>query len=91
MDRNVHIGKVGWGAVAIVVAVLVAAGLAALFQRGAQPSPQGRQVESSPQDLRAFLRDKRARLGGYGWVDRDAGVIHVPIERAMQRMVEEQR
>jgi hypothetical protein len=32
-------------------------------------------------------RDRAARqqrLGGYGWVDRKAGVVHFPIERAME-------
>lgn len=28
------------------------------------------------------------RLNSYGWIDRDAGVIHMPIERAMQLFVE---
>jgi hypothetical protein len=27
---------------------------------------------------------KRERLSGYGWVDRDAGVVHLPIDRAME-------
>ncbi len=27
---------------------------------------------------------RRRRLEEYGWVDRDAGVVHVPIERAMR-------
>jgi len=32
-------------------------------------------------------RDRQARLerlGSYGWVDRDAGLVHLPIERAME-------
>jgi hypothetical protein len=32
-------------------------------------------------------RDRSARLerlGSYGWVDRSAGIVHVPIEQAMQ-------
>ena len=32
-------------------------------------------------------RDRAARqerLGSYGWVDRRAGVVHLPIERAME-------
>jgi hypothetical protein len=32
-------------------------------------------------------RDRQARmerLGSYGWVDRRAGVVHLPIERAME-------
>jgi hypothetical protein len=28
--------------------------------------------------------DPGARLRGYGWVDRDAGIVHVPIERAFE-------
>jgi hypothetical protein len=31
------------------------------------------------------------RLGSYGWVDRQAGVVHLPIDRAMQLVVEGQR
>jgi hypothetical protein len=27
-------------------------------------------------------------LNGYGWVDRDAGVVHIPIDEAMRLMVE---
>ena len=34
-------------------------------------------------------RDAKQRLGSYGWVDRDKGVIHIPIERAMELEAEE--
>ncbi len=30
-----------------------------------------------------WLREQRRRLDGYGWVDRKAGVVHIPIDRAM--------
>ncbi|QDE90735.1 hypothetical protein BHS06_18185 [Myxococcus xanthus] len=34
------------------------------------------------------LRDaQQARLQTYGWVDRDAGVIHLPVERAMEQVL----
>jgi len=29
------------------------------------------------------------RLNSYGWVDRDAGVVHIPMEQAMEAMVKE--
>ncbi|KFA90828.1 hypothetical protein Q664_25930 [Archangium violaceum Cb vi76] len=35
--------------------------------------------------------EQRKRLHGYGWVDRDAGVVHIPIERAIERVVEQRR
>ena len=42
-----------------------------------------------PLDTRAY-EEKNAhleRLHGYGWVDRDAGVVHVPIEWGIERVV----
>lgn len=32
----------------------------------------------------------RQRLGSYGWVDRDEGVVHVPIDRAIDLYVAEE-
>lgn len=37
-----------------------------------------------PGDLRAFQAEQQAELKSYGWVDREHGVIRIPIERAMQ-------
>jgi hypothetical protein len=34
------------------------------------------------------LARRRARLGSYGWVDREKGVVHVPIDRAMELVVQ---
>ena len=33
----------------------------------------------------------QAVLNGYGWVDRDAGVAHIPIDRAMDLVLSEAR
>lgn len=42
-------------------------------------------LSSDPDAQRAaFEREKGARLNSYGWIDREKGVAHVPIERAMQ-------
>lgn len=45
-------------------------------------------VEVAPfADITATKRDavaELARLRSYGWVDRHTGVVHVPIERAME-------
>lgn len=31
--------------------------------------------------------EKREQLDSYGWVDKSAGVVHIPIEQAMQKYV----
>jgi hypothetical protein len=41
-------------------------------------------LEVRPLDLRAKLNAQElARLNGYGWVDKSAGIVHIPISRAM--------
>ncbi|MFP5304991.1 MAG: SCO family protein [Gammaproteobacteria bacterium] len=57
---------------------------------GEIPQPRGPQHEVAPQpQLEAYLRRKRERLESYGWVDRDAGIAHIPIDEAMRLMVDE--
>lgn len=36
-------------------------------------------------------RAVREHLGGYGWVDRASGVVHIPITRAIDLMIAEQK
>jgi hypothetical protein len=38
--------------------------------------------------LRGFLINQESRLNSYGWVDQKAGVAHIPIERAMELIVQ---
>jgi hypothetical protein len=45
-------------------------------------------LADEPADWR---RRQRERLEGWGWVDRKAGVVHEPIERAMQRVARGER
>jgi hypothetical protein len=53
----------------------------------AAPEPR---LQTAPQDdLRALRREEDERLGSYGWVDRRRGVVHVPIERAMELVVKD--
>jgi hypothetical protein len=37
--------------------------------------------------FRDFLMNQEDQLNSYGWVDREGGVAHIPIERAMQLIV----
>ena len=38
----------------------------------------------APADLAKFRAWEDSQLNSYGWVDRTAGVVHIPIERAME-------
>jgi hypothetical protein len=38
--------------------------------------------------LRAFIQQKDAMLGEYRWIDPHRGIVRIPIDRAMQLLVE---
>ena len=54
------------------------------------PQPPGPRLQAAPtQDLQELLRADRARLQSYGWVDRSSGMVRMPIDRAMQLVLEQ--
>jgi hypothetical protein len=75
--------------------IFVAACLAGLFlyYRGfagtrTRPKPEpfpAPQLQRTPlSDLENLKRKQQAQLTGYAWVDKDQGIVRIPIERAMQ-------
>jgi hypothetical protein len=60
--------------------------LARSFGRQLPPPPRLQPDPAS--DLHALRAEEDAVLQSYGWVDRNAGVARMPIERAMDLLVE---
>lgn len=67
------------------------------WQTPSEPSPFSEQPISEsvprlqanpPADLAALKDRDRERLQSVGWVDREAGVIHMPVDHAMALLVE---
>jgi hypothetical protein len=40
------------------------------------------------QDLQQIRATQRANVEGYGWVDRESGMVRIPVERAMELLLE---
>jgi hypothetical protein len=80
-------------AAAVVVAVAVAWSLMTAYggQVHASHAPPGNlrpQLQSRPrEDLAEYQAREQARLSTYGWVDRNAGVVRIPVERAMDLLI----
>ena len=56
---------------------------------GAQTAPSPR-LQTDPADDLARLRAAEERaLGGYRWVDKERGVVQLPVDRAMELLLEE--
>ena len=50
--------------------------------------PEPRLQTNPREDLRTFRAKEDELLGSYGWVDKNAGVVRIPIEDAMRLTVE---
>lgn len=96
-------GRRVWQTAGVLAATIVAAGLAAsgalrLFHHEVgrpltpidpppthMPSPP---LQSAPTlDLAALRARKHAMLDEYRWIDRDKGVVRIPIERAISLLI----
>lgn len=50
--------------------------------------PEPRLQALPPLDLEKFRAQEDARLNTYGWIDRDAGIAHIPVDRALELVAE---
>ena len=50
--------------------------------------PEPRLQVNPPNELQQYKQEQNQILNSYGWVSRDDGRVHIPIERAMDLIVE---
>jgi hypothetical protein len=53
------------------------------------PAPPSPNLQTQPfRDIYQLRDAENQKLTGYGWVDKDGGVTHIPIDRAMEVMLQ---
>src|SRR5262245_1179145 len=57
-------------------------------QPGRRLPPEPRLQEDPMADLARMRAEEQAALDGYGWVDREHGVARIPVQRAMEILVQ---
>jgi hypothetical protein len=73
----------------IVPFVLIAAYPTSLpdVDRNLSIAPPGPRLETDAQaQLQRFRAEEEKRLNGYYWVDKQKGIVHIPIEQAMKKL-----
>jgi len=53
-----------------------------------QPPPEPHLQIAPHEDLRKLRESEEAILNSYGWVNRDAGLVRIPIDRAIELLAE---
>ena len=51
--------------------------------------PEPRLQVSAPTDLKQYKAAQEGILNSYGWVDQQAGIVRIPIDRAMDILLQE--
>jgi hypothetical protein len=59
-----------------------------MTQENTQTFPQPRLEENERTQLRQFIEDQDRKLATYDWVDKDSGTVRIPIDRAMELIVQ---
>lgn len=100
-DVNVRaVALFGFGLLATIVVVLVAI-MGLLVHLASKPAgttgpladvpltpPEPRLQVSPQEDLQKLRAAEDALLNGYGWVDRSAGIVRIPIDRAIELLAQ---
>ena len=85
----IHVGLGFTYAALIERATVVAEPRYPLASSREQTLPAEPRLQQDPRaDMYRFRLQEDSRLHEYGWVNREAGVVHLPIDEAMRRLVE---
>jgi hypothetical protein len=59
------------------------------FENARVLPPQPRLQVEPHQDLKTFCAQQLTELNSYGWVDQQNGVVHMPIDQAMDKLLQQ--
>lgn len=60
----------------------------AVTHENTETFPQPRLEENERTQLRSFIEDQDRKLATYDWVDKDRGAVRIPIDRAMELILQ---
>jgi len=72
------------GIVGTIIVIIVVVFVQGLYGRGQREEFQRKVVDEAPAELRSLRAAQRTRLAETGWVDKQKGIVAIPIERAME-------
>jgi hypothetical protein len=79
---------VGYGTFRFLSTPETATVVPSLTQTGRALPPGPRLQVNAQEDLRDYVQQQQQTLESYGWVDQGAGVARIPIDRAMDLLLE---
>jgi hypothetical protein len=57
---------------------------------GTRPLPPPPRIQANPAvDMQSYLLSQQNLLSSYGWIDRQSGIVRLPIDRAMELLLKQ--
>lgn len=90
-EENISIGPlfmiIGVGTLFVIAVIFALTGL----QNSMEQSLEAEWAEVQAPDVAQNAEEQAARLETAGWIDKDKGQVRLPVERAMQLVLEERK
>ncbi|HEY2989492.1 MAG TPA: hypothetical protein VGL11_17300 [Candidatus Binatia bacterium] len=56
-----------------------------------EPTPEPRLQVGGVRELQQMRQEEESVLNGYAWVDKEKGIVRIPVERAMELLAEKEK
>ena len=78
---------VAWGIVGAVFVFVLIVALQAVFYMSHEAEVRSKTYTIVPEELNRLVNQQTEEINSYGWVDPEARIARIPIERAMELIV----
>ena len=75
--------------VGVILFIVIVLGLEALYGTAQEDETERKLANRRPGVMESQRQDQKDALGAYRWLDQEAGVVSLPIERAMELIARE--
>ncbi|WP_407175023.1 hypothetical protein [Bradyrhizobium sp. STM 3562] len=85
----IYIGLLALLAISCVVLIVAYPDALPDVSRTLHINPPGPRLQTNPEaDLERFRAEEAQRLNSYYWIDKQKGIVHIPIEQAMKKLAQ---
>ena len=77
------------GGVGVILLAVVIILLQVLFYRTSEAERWRKVISQQPEELRRVQAEQLDQLNSYRWIDEQNGVVSIPIDRAMELVIQE--
>ena len=80
-----------WGLIIGTTVAIILVILSTVFYRTTDQAIYEKQLSINDSELELLKNSQKKNLHSYGWIDKEKQIVHIPIEEAMKKVVEQEK